>query len=65
MEKKKKPVCKLKSTDGNVFSIIAKVRLTLKRAGMKEEAEEFSKEAFNCNCYDDVLVLVHKYITAE
>jgi len=57
-----KPKCKLVGTDGNVFCIIFKVSTTLKKAGLKNEAEEFSKKAMSSKSYDDVLCLCHDYV---
>ena len=41
-----KPKVKLIGTDGNVFSIIAKVSRALTYSGQQDKAEEFSKRAF-------------------
>ena len=52
-----KPVCKLVGTDGNVFSVIGRVRTTLRQAGMDEKAREFTDRAFKAGSYDEVLRL--------
>lgn len=64
MEKidEKKPKVKLVGTDGNVFSIIGKVSGALKRAGMEEQAKEFTKKAFTSKSYDEVLGLCFEYV---
>lgn len=47
----------LTGTDGNVFAIIGTVSRALKRAGLKDEAAEWTAGAMACGSYDDVLVL--------
>jgi len=47
----------LSGTDGNVFAIIGKVSLALKRAGLREAAKEINAAALRCKSYDEVLVL--------
>jgi len=58
-----KPECKLVGTDGNVFAIIGNVSKTLKRAGLRDKAEEFSKKAMSQKSYEDVLTLIHNYVS--
>lgn len=58
----KLPVCKLVGTDGNVFSIIARVRACLRDAKLPEKAAEFSTKAMASKSYGDVLVLCSKYV---
>jgi len=50
----------LTGTDGNVFSIIGKVRKEIMRSGWDREAgaKEFTDKAFACGSYDEVLQLV-------
>jgi hypothetical protein len=60
-----KPACKLVGTDGNVFAIIAAVRLALWDAGQDGRADEFSARAFNANSYDEVLGLATEYVEVE
>jgi len=57
-----KPRCKLVGTDGNVFSIIGKVRDSLRNAGLKDKANEFSSKAMKQHSYDDVLSLCFEYV---
>jgi hypothetical protein len=42
---KQKPVCKLLETDGNAFSIMAKVAVALRKAGLKDQIQSFREEA--------------------
>ena len=58
----KKPKCKLIGTNGNVFAIIGKVSKTLKKAGLKNKAKEFTKKALSSSSYDEVLTLCLKYV---
>lgn len=57
-----KPKCKLSGTYGNVFAIIGNVSNTLKRAGLKDQADEFSSKAFEQKNYQDVLALCFDYV---
>ena len=57
-----KPQCKLTGEDGNVFSIIGRVRNALKKAGQRDKAIEFQTKAFNAGSYDEVLQLAMKYV---
>lgn len=57
-----KPECQLIGTDGNVFSIIGKVSKTLRRAGLSEQADEFTNKSFDAGSYDEVLQLAFKYV---
>jgi len=60
-----KPKCKLLGTDGNVFSIIGRVRRALRRAHQPHRAEEFSRKAHSSKSYDEVLALVGEYVDVE
>lgn len=51
--------------DGNVFSIIARVSRLLKKAGLKQEAEEFCSRAMNSEDYQDVLAIIGEYVEIE
>jgi len=58
-----KPKCKLTGTDGNAFSIIGNVSKTLKRAGLKDEAKEFTDRAFKCESYEELIgKLIYEYV---
>ncbi len=60
-----KPSCKIIGEDGNVFSIIGKVTLALRDAGLGEKGKEFSGRAFLSSSYDEVLRLAMKYVEVE
>ena len=57
-----KPTVKIIDEDGNVFNIIGLVSKGLKRAGLKEQAQEFTAKAFKCDSYEVVLALVQDYV---
>ncbi len=57
-----KPTCELIGTDGNVFSIIGRVRDALRRAGQDDRACEFVERAFRAGSYDGVLQLCLEYV---
>jgi hypothetical protein len=57
-----KPACKLVGTDGNVFSIIGRVKQALKKAGQEDRAREFVEKAFRAGSYDEVLRLCMDYV---
>jgi len=57
-----KPPCKLLGTDGNVFSIIGRVKRALNRAGQDDRAREFVKRAFAAGSYDEVLRLCLEFV---
>lgn len=56
------PKVKLTGTDGNAFAIIGKVSKALKKAGLKDKADEFVKRAFSAGSYDEVLQLCCEYV---
>lgn len=60
-----KPVCELIGTDGNVFTLAGKVTKALRKAGLHEEAKEFSGKLQQCTSYDEALVLMGNYVEIE
>lgn len=56
-----KPRVRLTGTDGNVFLVIARCCVALKKAQMADREEEFRKKAFNASSYDEVLGLATQY----
>ncbi len=61
----KKPTVQLTGEDGNVFFIIARVRKTLRKAGLDAEAGAFTHAAETAESYDDVIQLAMKYCEVE
>ena len=60
-----KPAVQLTGEDGNVFAIIGRVSKALRRAGLPQVAEEFSKKAMSSGSYDEVLRLCFDYVEVE
>jgi len=64
-----KPACKLIGQNGNVFNLIGIVKKTLKTNGLAQEGEQFLLELKKIQetggSYDDVLVLIMKYVEVE
>ena len=61
MDERSKPEVNLSDDDGNVFSIIGRVRKALRRAGQDALVEEFTNKARAAQSYDAVLQLVFEY----
>jgi hypothetical protein len=60
-----KPPCKLIGTDGNIFSIIGRVRDALRKAGQDDRAREFVERAYRSGSYDEVQALCLEYVKVE
>ena len=60
-----KPTCMLIGEDGNVFNIIGRVSKALKKAGLADQANEFTGKAFRSESYDSVLQLATEYVEVE
>ncbi len=56
---------KLIGEDGNVFVIIGAVSKALKKAGLKDAAEQWTTDAMACESYDDVLRLAMETVDVE
>jgi hypothetical protein len=52
----------LSSEDGNVFSIVGRVAEGLRKAGYRQEAEEFRSAAYASSSYDEVLQLAMRTV---
>lgn len=61
-----KPECSLIGKNGNVFNLIGIVRATLRKNGLYTELEHFDADLEdlqeNKGRYDDVLMLIMKYV---
>lgn len=56
-------VVRLVGTDGNIFSIIAKVRIAMRRAGVEQaRIERFTKEVEDSSSYDEALQVIMRYV---
>jgi hypothetical protein len=60
----KRITVKLIGKDGNAFAILGAVKSALKKAGMKEEAEAYLKEAM-AGDYNHLLATTMKYVDVE
>lgn len=60
----KRPACPLVGEDGNAFSIIARAKKALKKAGLHKEAEQYAKEAMASD-YDELLRVTMSYVRDE
>lgn len=60
--RRRKPSCKLIGPDGNVYSIIGRVRRALVADGKEDRAREFVARAFQSWSYDAVLSLCLEYM---
>lgn len=60
-----KPKMELVGHDGNIFSIMGRASRLLKRAGMREEADEMFKRVTSSGSYDEALRIVSEYVETE
>jgi hypothetical protein len=63
--KMNKPVCRLSDKNGNVFNLIAVVSKTLKKAGLKQQATEFTSKVMNAGSYDEALQIMMEYVEVK
>ncbi|MGH3736527.1 MAG: hypothetical protein ACRDT6_13060 [Micromonosporaceae bacterium] len=56
-------VVQLSGTDGNAFTVIARVTQALRQHADHEAATTFSDAAFSCGSYDQVLDLAMRTVT--
>ena len=49
-------------TDGNIFTIMGKVRKVLKAAGLRAEAKEYTDRVVSCRDYDEALRITMDYV---
>lgn len=67
-ENKQKPDCPLIGRDGNIFNLMGLASQTLRRNGMKEEAEEMCERIRASGNYDKAQSIIGEYVnitTAE
>ena len=57
-----KPKCKLIGKDGNVFNLMGIAYKTLKRANLKEEADEMIKRIMESGSYMEALAIISEYV---
>lgn len=60
-----KPKCKLIGEDGNIFNLMGIASRTLKKAGLREEAEEMIERMQNSGSYHEALGIIMEYVEVE
>ena len=67
MKRKKKPACQLSGEDGNIYMVLARAQRALRKAGMKEEANELRERIFkgDAHNYDEALAIIQEYVEAN
>ena len=59
----KKPICKVTGSDGNVFSVMARVIRALRDAGMNEEADKVAARVpAEAQSYHQALAIMGEYV---
>ena len=51
--------------DGNIFGILGQASRLLKRAGMKEQADEMFSRVTSCGDYNKALNIISEYVETE
>lgn len=57
-----KPRCNLTGEDGNIFNLVAKASVALKRAQMETEARAMRSEVSHSSSYHDALAIISRYV---
>lgn len=57
-----RPKCKLIGEDGNIFNLIGVAERTLKKEGMKREAEIMREKVFRSESYEEALAIICEYV---
>ena len=60
-----KPKCKLVGENGNIFNLMGIAARTLKRAGLREEAEEMVDRITKSGSYLEALAIISEYVDIE
>jgi hypothetical protein len=60
-----KPRMELLGQDGNIFGILGQASRVLKRAGMKEQADEMFNRVTACGSYHEALNIISEYVETE
>lgn len=60
-----KPRCKLVGENGNIFNLMGIASRTLKRAGLREEAEEMVDRITKSQSYLQALAIISEYVDIE
>ncbi|MEQ2464741.1 hypothetical protein [Niallia hominis] len=65
MEENHKPSVKLIGEDGNIFSILGRVSITLKEGGKEEQAKEVMERVMASSSYGKALQIIMEYVEVE
>lgn len=57
--------CKLVGQDGNIFNLIGIASRTLKKAGLKDKANEMCNKATKAQSYEEALNIIGDYVDIE
>ena len=57
-----KPECKLIGENGNIFNLCGIAMRTLKREGMRAEADEMVEKVMSADSYDEALSIIGEYV---
>lgn len=60
-----KPKCKLIGADGNIFNLMGIASKTLKRADLKDEADEMVKRIMESKSYMEALAIISEYVEID
>jgi hypothetical protein len=60
-----KPKCKLIGEDGNIFNLMGIASRTLKRVGLKKQAEEMVDRITKSKSYEEALGIIMEYVEVE
>ena len=62
---KDRPELQLVGHDGNIYAIMGSAAKLLRRAGMREEADEMFKRVTSSGSYEQALGIVSEYVQTE
>ena len=57
-----KPKCVVTGTDGNVFMVLCRVRVCMKKNGLGDQVEEMTKKVTSSKSYEDALSIMNEYV---
>ena len=60
-----KPKCKLIGEDGNIFNLMGIASKSLKKAGLKKEADEMIDRITKSKSYHEALTIIMDYVEVE
>lgn len=61
-ELKKKPVCKLVGTDGNIFSLMGRVSACLRKNKLDSQIKVMMSDVTSSKSYHEALIALMKYV---